>query len=485
MQFNSYFFILCFLPASVIGYYLLNRIHSTIGLIYLLCMSLWFYGYFNLYYLFLMIGSIIVNFLLSKLIRSFDKRIKKIWLILGVAFNIGVIFCFKYYDFFISNLNYVFQTNFNLKHILLPLGISFFTFQQLSYIIDSYTGKIKAGGYRFLEYALYVTFFPQLVAGPIVLHDELIPFFQDTTAKRVNFENLDHGIMMFILGLFKKVLIADVFGKMVTWGFGHTDIATSMDLILVMLAYTFQIYFDFSGYSDMASGIAMMFNFRLPINFNSPYKAYSIADFWKRWHMTLTRFLRTYVYFPLGGNRKGKVRTYINTLIVFGVSGIWHGANYTFILWGFFHGIAQCMNRIFKKQYDAWNPVIQWGMTFIFLNFTWLLFRADSVSQWKGLCKKIVSLSNLQINRELIRQISLPEIEFLYQHTKIGWLYSHVSGLTMWVFFIGCFWLTLNCLNNQERPLKTGKCTLIIMPILLVWCLASLSSISVFLYFNF
>ncbi len=146
MQFNSYFFILCFLPASVIGYYLLNRIHSTIGLIYLLCMSLWFYGYFNLYYLFLMIGSIIVNFLLSKLIRSFDKRIKKIWLILGVAFNIGVIFCFKYYDFFISNLNYVFQTNFNLKHILLPLGISFFTFQQLSYIIDSYTGKIKAGG---------------------------------------------------------------------------------------------------------------------------------------------------------------------------------------------------------------------------------------------------------------------------------------------------------------------------------------------------
>lgn len=227
------------------------------------------------------------------------------------------------------------------------------------------------------------------MAGPIVLHDEMISFFQDTSAKKVNIENLDRGIMMFVLGLFKKVLIADVFGEMVTWGFGHIDIATSMDLILVMLAYTFQIYFDFSGYSDMASGIALMFNFRLPINFNSPYKAYSIADFWKRWHMTLTRFLHTYIYLPLGGNRKGKIRTYINTLIVFGVSSIWHGANYTFILWGFFHGIAQCMNRFFKGQYDAWNPVIQCGITFIFLNFTWLLFRADSVRQWKGLCKKL------------------------------------------------------------------------------------------------
>ena len=245
--------------------------------------------------------------------------IKKILLLIGLCFNIGIIFHFKYFNFFISNVNQVFRTSYNVKRILLPLGISFFTFQQLSYIIDSYTGRLS-GEYNFIEYSLFVTFFPQLVAGPIVLHDELIPFFRDDSIKKVNYKNLTHGIIMFTLGLFKKVMIADILGRMVDWGFKNTDIATSMDMILVMLAYTFQIYFDFSGYSDMASGIAWMF--KLPINFDSPYKAYSIIEFWKRWHMTLTRFLRTYVYFPLGGSKKGAVRTYINTMIVFLVSGI-------------------------------------------------------------------------------------------------------------------------------------------------------------------
>lgn len=380
MQFNSYFFILLFLPTCVVGYYLFNKISYTFGMIHLLAMSLWFYGYFNKIYLMLMIGSILVNFGLSKLMEHNNPYTKKIALVVGILFNLGIIFYFKYYNFFIQNVNLIFKLSFNLRNILLPLGISFFTFQQLSYIIDSYNGKTCEGGYNFIEYALFISFFPQLVAGPIVLHDELIPLFRDELKKKVDFSNLAQGIIIFTLGLFKKVIIADGLGRMVTWGFDNIDVATSMDFILVMIAYTFQIYFDFSGYSDMATGIAWMFNFKLPMNFNSPYKAYSIIDFWKRWHMTLTRFLRTYIYFPLGGNRKGTIRTYLNTMIVFLISGVWHGANYTFILWGILHGVAQCINRFFKNEYEKWNLVIQWIITFIFLNFTWLLFRADSLS---------------------------------------------------------------------------------------------------------
>lgn len=485
MQFNSYFFILLFLPVCVAGYFWLNKISYFLGMLYLLGMSLWFYGYFNKSYLLLIICSIVVNFALSKTIERNNSFLKKAALTAGIVFNLGMIFYFKYYDFFIQNVNRVFERDFNLKHILLPLGISFFTFQQLSYILDSYSGKTGGGGYNFIEYALFISFFPQLVAGPIVLHDELIPFFRDKSKKKINADNLAHGIIMFTLGLFKKVMIADVLGRMVAWGFDNIETATSMDFILVMLAYTFQIYFDFSGYSDMATGIAWMFNFRLPMNFNSPYKAYSVIDFWKRWHMTLTRFLRTYVYFPLGGSRKGAARTYLNTMAVFLVSGIWHGANYTFILWGLLHGLAQCINRRFKGLYERWEPVIQWGMTFSFLNVTWLLFRAESLHQWKTLCAKIVSLADMRISSQLINQVSLPELNFLYQNTSLGWLNSHIRGFSMWLLFAVCFWVTLNCENNQQRQLKPGGITLAAVPVLLVWCLVSLSSISVFLYFNF
>lgn len=318
------------------------------------------------------------------------------------------------------------------------------------------------------------------MAGPIVLHDELIPLFRDKSKKKINYDKLVYGIIMFTLGLFKKVMIADVLGRMVTWGFDNVDIATAMDFMLVMLAYTFQIYFDFSGYSDMATGITKMFNFDLPINFNSPYKAYSIIDFWKRWHMTLTRFLRTYVYFPLGGSRKGTIRTCLNTIIVFLVSGIWHGANYTFILWGLLHGMAQCMNRFFKTQYERWHPVVQWGITFIFLNFTWLLFRAESLQQWKVLCKKIISTADMRVTPQLMYQLSLPELNYLYQNTKFSWLNTRITGFTMWFLLVGCLGLVLNCVNNQKRQLKPGVITLITVPILLTWCLVSLSSVSVF-----
>lgn len=323
MLFNSYIFILLFLPVTLIGYYIFNKFKKyKLAKTFLLVMSIWFYAYFNITYLPIIITSIIFNFMIYKGMQK-DKLNKKILLIIGIIFNIGMLIYFKYFDFFIENINVLFKTDFALKHILLPLGISFFTFQQVSFVIDSYKQEVPS--YKILDYALFVTFFPQLIAGPIVSHDEIVPQFEDLQNKKLNFDNFAKGIYAFTLGLAKKVLIADMFGKIVNYGFINAGGLNTTNAILVMLAYTFQIYFDFSGYCDMATGIGLMFNIKLPMNFNSPYKSLNIIEFWKKWHITLTRFFTKYVYIPLGGSKKGTARTYANIFIIFFLSGIWHG----------------------------------------------------------------------------------------------------------------------------------------------------------------
>lgn len=270
-------------------------------MLYLLLMSLWFYGYFNIKYLILILGSISINYCgyRALLKDNTNNSVRKIILIGMIFFNLGLLFYYKYFNFFIENVNTLFQTEYALRDILLPMGISFFTFQQLSFIIDSYKRKVPQ--YNLLNYAVYVSYFPQLVAGPIVRYDEVLPQLNDFNKKKLDWDNLSDGFVIFILGLAKKMLIADVFGKAVDWGYGNLSIISSGEAYLIMLAYTMQIYFDFSGYCDMAIGIAKMMNIELPMNFNSPYKAKSIPEFWNRWHMTLTRFLTEYVYIPLGG----------------------------------------------------------------------------------------------------------------------------------------------------------------------------------------
>lgn len=446
----------------------------------MLVMSLWFYGYFEPKYLILIGSSIIVNYSFSKKL-AIDAKYRKLLLIVAVVFNLCLIFIFKYYDFFIKNINWILKKEYNLQNILLPLGISFFTFQQLSYIVDSYYGKTKE--YLFLDYALYITFFPQLVAGPIVLHHELIPQFGDEECHKVNFENLSKGIMMFTMGLSKKLLIADTFGRVVTWGYSNLVSATSGDLILVMLSYTFQIYFDFSGYSDMAAGIAAMFNIAIPVNFNSPYKSYSIIEFWQRWHITLNRFLRTYIYFPLGGSRKGTARTYFNILIVFLASGIWHGANVTFILWGVLHGLANVFTRAFHKQFEGWHQAMKWLVTFLFLNLTWLLFRSDSVSQWVFIMKRMCKLSDLNLSSELKTLFTLPEV--LQNLLHLTYYENAVNGFSMFLFSGFSLWVCLNCRNSNEYIYKRNGLTLTFTIVMLVICILSLGNVSVFLYFNF
>ncbi len=312
---------------------------------------------------------------------------KKSILIFGIVFNLSLLGYFKYTDFLIENLNLAFNSNAELLNLALPLAISFFTFQQIAYLVDSYRQETKE--YHFLNYALFVTFFPQLIAGPIVHHSEMMPQFANTRNKVKNYRNIAMGLFIFSIGLFKKVVIADTFAVWATQGF---DVATTLNIFeawATSLSYTFQLYFDFSGYTDMAIGLALLFNIRLPINFNSPYKATNIQDFWRRWHMTLSRFMRDYVYIPLGGNKKGAFRTHNNLMATFVIGGLWHGAGWTFIFWGFLHGLALMVQRFWSKLgFKLWTW-LAWLITFNFVNIAWVFFRAkewsDAVKVLKGM----------------------------------------------------------------------------------------------------
>lgn len=484
MNFNSYIFILFFLPVTLAGYFLINRIKTSLGLVFLLGMSLWFYGYFNPKYLFIIIASVLINFGIAKLFgRLRSGAAAKILLIFGILINVGIIFYFKYYDFFIENMNAAFGLDWACKNLVLPLGISFFTFQQISFVVDSYRGE--TGKYTFLEYAVFVTFFPQLVAGPIVLHSELIPQLQDESKKKFDFDNMSAGIMKFTLGLSKKILLADVFGRAADYAFADYTAVTSGDLILAILCYTFQIYFDFSGYSDMAVGLAQMFNITLPNNFDSPYKADNVADFWKGWHLTLTRFLRTYIYFPLGGSRKGKVRKYLNLFIVFLVSGIWHGANWTFIIWGIMHGIARILYEIFKEPYERLNKVFRWMLNFLFVNLTWLMFRVTYWKDFFSIIKKILRVEDLDISAGMSDTFVGAVTGALSGIPAGEFVMSKVPLLLIIIYVIVALFICLNCENNYNRQYKLSVKSCLITVVLLVGCVISMSNVSSFLYFNF
>lgn len=289
----------------VTGYYWLHRMKwEKAALGYLIAMSMVFYGYQNVRYLAILIASILCNYLLVLWMGKTKTPLRRrIFLAAGLLLNLGILFGFKYYDFFVENVNALFRTDYHFLRLVLPLGISFYTFQQLSYVIDSYRGECEQ--YSLLEYAAYVSFFPQLIAGPIVYHDELIPQLRDAKNHRIQYGNMSKGIYAFALGMAKKVLVADSLSKVVTAGYANIGSLNSISTVFVMTCYSMQIYFDFSGYCDMAYGIGFLFNVELPINFNSPYKAASVREFWDRWHMTLTRFFTKYVYIPLGGSRRG------------------------------------------------------------------------------------------------------------------------------------------------------------------------------------
>jgi D-alanyl-lipoteichoic acid acyltransferase DltB (MBOAT superfamily) len=450
-------------------------------------MSMWFYGYNSIKYLAILIISILLNYLIVELMYKCDKvkALKRLLFLAGLVLNIGILFYFKYYDFFMENVNTVFKTNFGFLGLTLPLGISFYTFQQLSYVIDSYRGESE--NYSLLEYGAYVSFFPQLIAGPIVYHNELIPQLRDEKNHRLNYENLSRGIYTFALGLAKKVLVADTFSKVVNIGYNNISDLNSLSAIIVMVCYSFQIYFDFSGYCDMACGIGYMFNVELPINFNSPYKAASISEFWDRWHMTLTRFFTKYVYIPLGGSRKGKLRTYLNVLIVFFVSGVWHGANWTFILWGVINGLGNIFDRLFGRFFKGVPRAIKVVITFIFSTFAWSLFRADSISQAFELWGRLKAQSDMMLFGEITETFNdLVEVKLIYR-LGISSIIDNYPAIPLIIFVIAVLLACFFMRNTQEKAADgrySGR-RIATTVILMVWSIISLSDVSEFLYFNF
>lgn len=487
MLFNSYEFILAALPISICVYYFLNKLkYDRMAKVWLVAFSLYFYGFFNWSYLMIICVSIVLNFIVSQGINKI-KKWKKHFMILGVACNIGVLFVYKYYDFFIENMNSLLKSSIPLLHLILPLGISFFTFQQISYLVDSYYGKTKEDS--FLDYSLFVCFFPQLVAGPIVFREEIMPQFRDKNKNQFSFNKFAHGMYFFTMGLSKKVLLADTLALGVDWGYENIELLSGGSAILVSLLYTFQLYFDFSGYSDMATGIASFFGIELPMNFNSPYKAVSIADFWKRWHISLSKFFSQYVYIPLGGNRNGKRRTLLNLMIVFILSGIWHGAGWTFIVWGILHGIASVIHKCIGKRWEKMPRILTIAITFVFCNFAWIFFRSVCMEDAVLMFKQIFTMGKdyFTISVELVSQFNITEFVYLQDHFEfINQIALRFPSLYMWIVLmisVVIVWMCKNCRERQENRLNIFSALL--CPILLFWSLISLSGVSKFLYFNF
>ena len=445
MLFPTFTFILGFLPVTVIVYFLLSERYPQLSRVWLIIASLVFYSWFNWSYFFIIAGSILFNWFFAQMLYCKSSRIT---LSLGIIGNILLLGYFKYYDFFVENVNALFGTAWTLKHILLPLGISFFTFQQISFLQQVFSGTLQKR-YSFSSYCLFVCFFPQLIAGPIVLPDEMMSQFDNPENRRINTANIAAGLFVFALGLAKKILLADFFAEFADSGFAGCS-GNFFTAWRSVLAYMFQIYFDFSGYCDMAIGTALFFNINLPVNFNAPYRAENIADFWRRWHITLGRFLMSAIYIPLGGNRCGKVRTCVNLMLTFFISGLWHGASWLFVLWGAMHGAALTIHRIWSRFLGRSMPRVPAQiLTFFFVMLAWVPFRAVNWDSAKSIYKamfapdswNIIAMSNKDIMLFIAGFIvlwALPPVCELQKRFRPTW-FNAVLAATLIVVSMFCF----------------------------------------------
>jgi alginate O-acetyltransferase complex protein AlgI len=469
MLFNSLEFILLFVPITLLGYFLLGTRGHTRGAVgWVILCSLFFYAYWNpgdhaltdlwrWWPLALICTSVVFNYLVG---RQLLQQPSKPLLALGVAANLAAIGYFKYAGFFAFNLERVAGVEIGLGDIVLPLAISFFTFQQIAYLVDSYRGYVRPEG--FVNYALFVTFFPQLIAGPIVHHSETIPQFARRENYRPSLDNISLGLSIFVIGLAKKVVLADGIAVYATPVFGAAlagESPTFFEAWGGALAYTFQLYFDFSGYSDMAIGLGLMFNIRLPMNFNSPYKAVNIIDFWRRWHITLSRFLRDYLYIPLGGNRRGGHRRYTNLFITMLLGGLWHGAGWTFVMWGGLHGLYLIINhgwhalrRRLGHDLDRstfLGRVVARSITFLAVVVGWVYFRAEDMDAAHRILAGMVGLNGFQLPASYVNLPlggRLQELGFVFMDAP-GF---HFGGFTQIIFLMALFGIAFLLPNTQE-----------------------------------
>ena len=485
MYFNSYVFILFFLPLSVIGYFLLQkRGYRKAAAAYIIGMTLWFCGYGNPWNAVIFVLLILLNYgfviLLRQKMNSSDavneakisgntknkSRQKKIELTVGILLDVVVLIFFKFSG-------------------RLPLGISFYTFQLIAYLVDTYRGKCE--DQTFFEYLQFMCFFPRFLQGPIVLQEDFIPQLRAENRSVLSYDHLGRGLYSFALGLGKKVLLADSLAKIVSQGYADVAALNSIEALLVMVCYSLQLYFDFSGYCDMASGIALMFNLNLPVNFNSPYKAASISEFWDRWHMTLTRFFTRYVYIPLGGSRKGTARTLLNIMIIFLLSGFWHGTNWTFLLWGALHGLCMVFERV--TGYEKWK-LPRWlkvAWNFALTTFAWSIFRAESMTQAGQLWNRLFTGGIGKISEQITSVFNdAMEIRLLVRMKLLPFLSGHpgVPAVVMTVVLLtACFFMKNT--TQKAKQMKWNAWKMLVTVGLLFWSVMSLADITQFLYVNF
>jgi alginate O-acetyltransferase complex protein AlgI len=449
MLFNSYIFIFVFLPATWLIYSALRQRSRELALASLVGASIIYYGWWDVRYVWLIISSVTVNYALGRAISGLVLREKGVSasfaVFLGVAFNLGLLGYYKYAGFFVETVNDVAGVDWAVPNIVLPIGISFFTFQQIAFLVDA--RRLLTKEYSFLHYLLFVAFFPQLIAGPIVHHKELVPQFMRGPT-RPDARLLAVGITMFVIGLFKKTVLADTYGATCRPIFdGPTEALAFHQAWLGTLSYSLQIYFDFSGYCDMALGLACMFGVRLPANFDSPYKSRSIIEFWRRWHITLSRFLRDYVYIPLGGNRHGEPRRYFNIFATMTLGGIWHGAGWTFLVWGLFHSVMICLDhlwqdvrqRIGRKRKRPWYQpdFVSVGVVFILVSMAWVVFRSPDVATAGQIYCHLLGMEGVVLPDSL--QKYCPEIianfaRFSGRDNDTEWLWVIVGLSIVWFF---------------------------------------------------
>lgn len=491
MLFNSHFFILVFLPITLIVFFGLAKLRLRLAAItWLVATSLYFYGYWKVEYLPLLLLSILSNYFLGRALSRTSKSTHKAKLLLasGIGVNLLFIGYYKYAGFIVKSINKLFPADLPIPRIVLPLAISFYTFTQIAYLVDAYRGETKE--YGLLEYSLFVSFFPQLIAGPILRHDELIPQFRQKRTFIFWEKNFTKGLILFILGLSKKMLIADRLSPWVAAVFNHAGQVSFIEAWVGALCYTLQLYFDFSGYSDMAIGLGWMFNIELPVNFNSPYKATSLSDFWRRWHISLSNFLRDYLYIPLGGNRHGELRRNLNLMITMLLGGLWHGAGWTFVLWGGLHGFYLVADRQWQRTGIKLPSFLAWLITFIAVVLGWVLFRANSFKDAIAIVQVGSGMKGFLLPSNFESTLSwLTPLGVEFKGSDLPYLPGTdaaslaINLITVIVLLAGVIWLP-NTQEIMERFQPKWWWAVGVGSIGAV-CLLSLNQVSEFLYFQF
>jgi alginate O-acetyltransferase complex protein AlgI len=486
MLFNSYEFIYLFFPMVLFLYWATIKKGYFFSRLILCFSSIVFYSFMAIKYMPLMIVSILANYKIGMYV---DRTKNRHWIFLGVIFNLSLIFFYKYFDLVFHN---TFHITDELVNTIIPLGISFYTFTQIAYLVDSYHHRIAADR-SFTSYFLFVTYFPHLIAGPILHHGEMISQFDDKNRYNINDKNIFQGLCFFIIGLSKKVLIADNLIPYVTPVFeavSDGEMVYPLECWCGALAYTFQLYFDFSGYSDMAVGISKFFNFDLPFNFNSPYKAKSIADFWRKWHISLSSFLKDYLYIPLGGNQKGKERRYINLFLTMVLGGVWHGANWTFILWGAYHGILLVFTHMIpdSNQRKSILNFIKLPVTFLLIVIGWVMFRSENISAAVKYYAYMMDFKNYLVlpdgwgwlNTKFSLAVPIQEMPYFFGKNEI--LFLTLLG-------VACFYFpSSQKIVSQSLLLKKNWQLFLLfsfMMILFIKSLYNIDRVSEFIYFQF